>query len=211
MNFDIVLLEGCWVAPVTYTSGRPELFPLNKTNPRNNLRGKVVVKVVKPLVKPLLSRIFLVAVTIEISASVFIHPFGDVRNTGTRQRAVLQGAAIPVPVLRTLGNSCLNCHSENTEWPWYSRLAPVSWLIERDVSRARSKMNLSRWEENSPEEKIAILTRMRAAARSKVMPPLQYTLIHPEAKLSATQIQELYAWAREEGGREREKGEKGDN
>ncbi len=68
-------------------------------------------------------------------------------------------------------------------------------------------MNLSRWDENSPEEKIAILTRMRAAARSRVMPPPQYTLIHPEAKLSATQIQELYAWARAEGSRERDKGD----
>jgi cytochrome c len=124
-----------------------------------------------------------------------------------RQRAVLQNAAVPPTVIRTLNNSCLNCHSENTEWPWYSRLAPVSWLVERDVSRARSKMNLSRWEENSPEEKIAILTRMRAAARSKVMPPPQYTLIHPDAKLSTAQIQEIYAWARAEGGREREKGD----
>jgi cytochrome c len=147
-------------------------------------------------VKPLLVRIFLVAATIEISASLFIHPFGDVRNTGARQRAVLQNAAVPFPVLRTLDKSCLNCHSENTVWPWYSRIAPVSWLVERDVSRARSKMNLSRWEENTPEEKIEILTRMRAAARSGIMPPPQYTLIHPEAKLSATQIQELYAWAR---------------
>jgi hypothetical protein len=203
----MLLMEGCWDAPVSYTSGKPELFPLNKTNLRNNLHGKVVVRVVKPL----LGRIFLVAVTIEISASLFVHPFGDVRNTGTRQRAVLQNTETPLTVIRTLNNSCLNCHSENTMWPWYSRLAPVSWLIERDVSRARNKMNLSRWEENSPEEKIEILTRMRAAARSKVMPPPQYTLIHPEAKLSAAQIQELYGWARAEGAREREKGEKGDN
>jgi len=158
-------------------------------------------------VKPLLGRIFLVAATFEICASLFIHPFGDLRNTGTRKRAVLQNAAVPFPVFRTLDNSCLNCHSENTVWPWYSRLAPVSWLVERDVSRARSKMNLSRWEENSPEEKIEILTRLRAAARSGVMPPPQYTRIHPDAKLSATQIQELYAWARAEVGREREKGD----
>jgi cytochrome c len=159
------------------------------------------------VVKHLLGRIFLVAVTVEISASLFVHPFGDVRKTGTRQRGVLQNAAGPPTLFRTLNNSCLNCHSENTVWPWYSRLAPVSWLVERDVSRARSKMNLSRWEENGPEQKIEFLTRMRAAARSKVMPPPQYTLIHPEAKLSAAQIQELYAWARAEGGREREKGD----
>jgi cytochrome c len=159
------------------------------------------------VVKPLLGRIFLVAVAIEISTSLFIHPFGDVRKTGTRQRAVLQNSAIPFTVFRTLNNSCLNCHSENTVWPWYSRLAPVSWLVERDVSRARNRMNLSRWEENSPEERIAILTRMRAAVRSGIMPPPQYTLIHPDAKLSAAQIQELSAWARAEGGREREKGD----
>jgi cytochrome c len=152
----------------------------------------VVVRVVKPL----LGRTLLVIATIEISASLFIHPFGDIRNTATRQGTVLQNAQPPLAVIETLNNSCLNCHSENTVWPWYSRVAPISWVIERDVSRARNKMNLSRWEENSPEEKIAILTRIRAAARSKVMPPPQYTLIHPEAKLSAAQIQELYAWAR---------------
>jgi hypothetical protein len=68
-------------------------------------------------------------------------------------------------------------------------------------------MNLSRWEENSREEKIAILTKMRVAARSGVMPPVQYTLTHPDAKLSADQIQELYAWARAEGVRERHNGD----
>jgi cytochrome c len=147
------------------------------------------------------------AAAIEIFASLFIHPYGDVKNSGVRQRPVLQNADVPSDVLKILNGACLNCHSEKTEWPWYSRVAPLSWLVERDVSRARGKMNLSRWEENSAEEKIDLLKEIRAAARTGIMPPRQYTLVHPAAKLSPDQAQEIYNWARAQDGRERDKGD----
>jgi hypothetical protein len=81
----MLLVEGCWDAPVSYTSGGPELFPLNKTNLRIILRGKVVVGVVKPL----LGRIFLIAVAIEISASLFT--FYSQQDSGGRSHAPLLG------------------------------------------------------------------------------------------------------------------------
>jgi cytochrome c len=74
-------------------------------------------------------------------------------------------------------------------------------MVERDVAKARNAMNLSKWEDRSAEERIDLLTKMRAEARSGLMPPRQYTLVHAGAKPSAAQLQEFIDWTRAERGR----------
>src|SRR4029077_2241278 len=86
----------------------------------------------------------------------------------------------------------------NTEWPLYSYVAPVSWLIENDVHRARSHMNLSRWSQYSLEEKQERLAELAAAVRSRQMPPPRYTLMHRNARLSQPEQERIYQWARGE-------------
>jgi len=73
-------------------------------------------------------------------ASAFIHPFGLKTNSAG---PLLSGADVDPAVVRILEKSCQNCYSERTEWPWYSYVAPMSWLIEKDVHEARSHLNLS--------------------------------------------------------------------
>jgi hypothetical protein len=94
--------------------------------------------------------------------------------------------------------SCQNCHSEKTDWPWYSYVAPVSWLVESDVHRARSHMNLSGWDQYSLEGKQDHLAELAAAVRSRQMPPPRYTLMHRNAKLSQLELERIYQWARGE-------------
>jgi uncharacterized membrane protein len=130
-------------------------------------------------------------------ASAFIHPYGPVKSAKS-SRAILSGAQITPRVLHVFERSCQNCHSENTEWPWYSYVAPASMMIESDVARARSEMNLSRWSEYSVEDQQAILTSLAAAVRSAEMPPSRYTMIHPQSKLSEEERQLIYNWARGE-------------
>ena len=77
-------------------------------------------------------------------AAAFIHPLGLKTNWA---RPLFSGADVDPAVARILEKSCQNCHSERTEWPWYSYVAPMSWLIEKDVREARSHLNLSRWDE----------------------------------------------------------------
>jgi cytochrome c len=71
-------------------------------------------------------------------------------------------------------------------------------LLERDVSQARSRINLSRWDEYSPEQQALILSEIGVAARTGVMPPARYTLLHPDARLSSEERQAIYAWSRAE-------------
>ena len=130
-------------------------------------------------------------------ASLLVHPYGAVR-AHTKVEPLLTSAVIDPATLGILERSCQNCHSQNTEWPLYSYVAPVSWLIESDVHRARSHMNLSRWSQYSLEEKQERLAELAAAVRSRQMPPPRYTLMHRNARLSQPEQERIYQWARGE-------------
>lgn len=75
--------------------------------------------------------------------------------------------------------SCFDCHSNETKWRWYSNVAPGSWLVQRDVDEARAVLNLSEWDR--PQEEAGDAAEL---VRSGEMPPLQYRLAHPGARLS---------------------------
>lgn len=83
-------------------------------------------------------------------------------------------------------NSCADCHSNTTEWPLYSRIAPFSWLVRHDVDEGRHEMNASRWDEDAGRADKAA----KAIADGE-MPPLQYTLIHPDARLTDAEARVL--------------------
>jgi hypothetical protein len=88
------------------------------------------------------------------------------------------------PATRTLAaKACFDCHSNLTTWPWYSNVAPVSWLVQRDVDGGRSQFNFSEW--NKPQDVSA--GDAADAIRSGSMPPGIYTLMHPKARLSFAQ------------------------
>lgn len=81
---------------------------------------------------------------------------------------------------RLVKRACFDCHSNETVWPWYSHVAPVSWLIQRDVEEARSKLNFSEW--NRREQEADEAAKM---VRNGEMPLWFYLPLHPEAKMSA--------------------------
>ena len=143
-------------------------------------------------------RTSLVAAVIVLGGvSLLVHPFGAVRAHALAG-PLLTGAVVDAETLRILQRSCQNCHSQNTDWPWYSYVPPASWLVESDVHDARRHMNLSRWGEYSLEKKRELLTELAAAVRSRQMPPARYTKIHSSAKLSQTDLVAIYEWARGE-------------
>jgi hypothetical protein len=142
------------------------------------------------------------AVLSGVAAGVAIHPDGGVKDVASGA-PVLIGLGAPGDVRSVLERSCQNCHSENTKWPWYSYVAPASWMLEHDVREARSHMNLSHWESMSEDEKQEALGEIAAVARTRQMPPRRYTLIHPEARLTDAEADRIYRWAREERQRSR--------
>jgi hypothetical protein len=121
--------------------------------------------------------------------------------SGHAARPLLEGARIDPATLAILQRACQNCHSERTEWPWYSHLPPASWLIHRDVDEARAQLNLSRWQDRNAAEQKALLSEIGAAARSGSMPPAQYRWLHPASKLSPEEREQVYRWTRAERSR----------
>jgi len=83
--------------------------------------------------------------------------------------------------------TCGNCHSNKTTWPWYSSIAPVSWLVQNDVDEAREHFNVSMW----GEQQRNMGSDAAAELREGEMPPWVYLLGHPEAKLNDSEKAEL--------------------
>jgi len=127
----------------------------------------------------------------------WIHPFGRVKNQAS-PAPILANIDVSDPVVRIVNRSCRNCHSEQTHWPWYSYVAPMSWMIEKDVHDARLHMNLSRWQEYPTEKQVEILARLGSEVRNHQMPLPRYLSLHPEAALSDADIRQLYEWTRKE-------------
>ena len=92
----------------------------------------------------------------------------------------------------------MDCHSNQTVWPWYSYVAPVSWLIERDVRRGRDHLNLSEWQQYTFQQKEKLLADIATVVKNGEMPLRQYTLVHRQARLSNADADMLYNWARAE-------------
>jgi len=100
----------------------------------------------------------------------------------------------PAEVARILRTSCYDCHSNETVWPWYSHVAPFSWLVASDTSEARGKLNFSTWNRYSPAQRALLMTRLAHEA-GRDMPPWYYTIKHTDARLSDAQRAVLQAWA----------------
>ena len=82
--------------------------------------------------------------------------------------------------------ACFDCHSNLTKWPAYAQVAPVSWLIAHDVAEGREHLNMSDWQRPQKEANEAA-----EVVRNGEMPPLQYRLLHPEARLSDAEREQL--------------------
>lgn len=130
-------------------------------------------------------------------AGAAVHPFGALKAQRSRT-PLFEGMETPAAVHRIVERSCQNCHSERTDWPWYSYLPPLSWLIESDVHQARQHMNISRWQEYSTNQQLEILSRLGAEVRNHQMPIPHYLPLHPDARLSEPEVQQLYEWSRGE-------------
>jgi len=123
------------------------------------------------------------------------HPFGTPKRFDARRPAV-EDLKIPPEVAALLRRSCTDCHSNQTVWPWYSYVAPVSWLVERDVAKGRNRLNFSDWNQYSLKQREKFFSDIASAVKNQEMPLSQYTLVHRRAKLSEEEKDAVYVWAR---------------
>lgn len=104
----------------------------------------------------------------------------------------------PPEIEQLLRKSCLDCHSHQTRWPWYSHLAPISFLVAHDVNHGREYVNLSLWDTYDEMQKQRILLTSAEEIEKNRMPPASYSLVHPEAKLSESERTLLVSWLKSE-------------
>jgi hypothetical protein len=108
------------------------------------------------------------------------------------------GSPAPENVVRIIDRSCRDCHSWKTEWPWYARISPVSWVIARDVERGRNFLNFSQWPSYSRPQKLAFTAAIASATNRDRMPPAPYVMLHPNARLSEDERRTVESWFRSE-------------
>lgn len=95
-----------------------------------------------------------------------------------------------------VARSCNDCHSNRTVWPWYSAVAPSSWLVVSDVNDGRSKMNLSEWATYPEKKRFDLLKDICEEVSRGKMPMPAYTLMHPVARLTPADVNALCQWTK---------------
>ena len=113
---------------------------------------------------------------------------------GSRTIQAHVGTASGLPAV--LDRSCGDCHSNATVWPWYTQVAPASWLMAQAVTEGRKAVNFSEWAAYSPDRQRTLLAVSCDDATSGKMPG-PYTLVRPEARLSPQDIETICVAARQ--------------
>ncbi|WP_304139575.1 heme-binding domain-containing protein, partial [Mesonia mobilis] len=101
---------------------------------------------------------------------------------------------VPVKVASILKTSCYDCHSNNTNYPWYQNITPVNYYLAEHINDGKKHLNFSEWENLSTSKKHHALKEILEEIEAKKMPLKSYLLLHQQAKLSATDIQTLKNW-----------------
>ena len=113
---------------------------------------------------------------------------------------VTQEIDAPSNITAMLRKSCYDCHSNNTVFPWYAYVAPVSLLVAKDVNEGRRRLNFSEWDKYDKQKREKIFEEIVEEVEAGTMPLSIYTLIRPSAKLDPLKIKTLSDWVNKKGG-----------
>lgn len=142
-------------------------------------------------------KLFVLAVAILFVSVQFVRP--NKTNPPVVQAQTIEAHVRVTPeVAGIFERACKDCHSHQTEWPWYAQVAPVSWFVTDHVNHGRKHLNFSRWTSYDREQADWLLGAMCMTAERGQMPLSSYTRLHRSAKLSPLDVQTLCAWSRAE-------------
>jgi len=108
---------------------------------------------------------------------------------------LLKNNEVPANIVTLLHNSCYDCHSNETVYPWYSYIAPVSFLVNRDTRKGRKHLNFSEWQSYSRDDKAEALDDLTEEVKEGEMPMKIYPIMHAKARLSDEDREALVSWA----------------
>ncbi len=128
------------------------------------------------------------------AAALVAIQFVPVERTNPPVESDLQA---PAELKALLRRSCYDCHSNETRWPWYARVAPVSWLVADDVKEGRREVNFSEWNRFTGARRDRKLKEIVEEVEQNKMPQWYYVILHPAAKLSAEDKKTIIRWAKQ--------------
>jgi hypothetical protein len=111
-----------------------------------------------------------------------------------RARAMFARARVPPATAAVLERACRDCHSNDTRWPWYSNVAPVSWFVIEHVNHGRSHFNYSDWTTYDAKEAAKLIKNSCDLARKGEMPLPSYVRMHSETRLTPQDVDALCNW-----------------
>ena len=131
---------------------------------------------------------------------IILQFFQPEKNQGSiaRENDLLQVASVPDSLAAILINSCYDCHSNHTEYPWYSNISPVSWYLHKHLIEGKEDLNLSEFGSLSNAEKIGALSDILDVLEAGTMPLPSYQFIHKDARMTQREIDALMDWADQE-------------
>lgn len=142
-----------------------------------------------------IAAVIIIVLVAAFAAAQLIRP--DRTNPVTDASRTIQAQAGTTSALvAVLDRSCRDCHSNETVWPGYTQVAPLSWLMAYGVAQGRKAVNFSEWASYPPQRRRELLVASCQDASSGKMPGSPYTLLHPEAQLSARDIETICAAVR---------------
>jgi hypothetical protein len=117
------------------------------------------------------------------------------RSTDTSRSDLIKTISPPGSVQQILRNACRDCHSNHTNYPWYSVIQPFGWLLDRHIRNGKAELNFSEFGSYSVRRQISKLNGIKNSVRDGSMPLLSYKLLHKNARLSAAEKTILMEWA----------------
>ncbi|HLO60973.1 MAG TPA: heme-binding domain-containing protein [Bacteroidales bacterium] len=143
----------------------------------------------------------LILVLIVVMIAIQFVPDGIPDNKPEDNRTLAHDTLVTPDVLAILKKSCFDCHSNQTDFPWYAGIAPSSWLLADHINEGRKNLNFSEWQDFSKRKKVGKLEDIQEQVKKGEMPLKSYTLIHKKAVLTSEEIQTLIKWTDEATGR----------
>jgi hypothetical protein len=110
------------------------------------------------------------------------------------EKDIFYSLTAPAPVKDKITGACYDCHSGTTEYPFYNRIAPVSWLMANHIREGKSKLNFSAWADYDKKTKIKLLTDICDEITAGEMPLKSYVLMHRKAAITEQQVEEVCRW-----------------
>ena len=111
------------------------------------------------------------------------------------QNDIIFAVDMPANVKKKIVNACYDCHSEKTAYPFYNRIAPVSWMLARHIKEGKEHLNFSAWATYDKKKQIKLLNEICEVVTSGEMPLKGYSMMHSKAVMNEREIADICSWS----------------